>query len=169
IVGRMVALCYGDGSVCVSRFASLGKTCVSVELQFMFSRNTRSNQQLLYALRRFDIYARIREGQNVLFVQVTSRADIEKLLGVLGPYSGKAKKIPSIAALQPADHEEVPSPPVSAILAHVQPRPWRLLPKTYWSQLYDLARNRRKALKATLTKLTAAVKPWLWSADSGRT
>jgi len=166
--GFLGGLFDADGCVSVKRSSIRGKTYKSVELQFMFSPNTRSNQQLLYALRRFDIYARIREGQNVLFVQVTSRADIEKLLGVLGPYSGKAKKIPSIAALQPADHEEVPSPPVSAILAHVQPRPWRLLPKTYWSQLYDLARNRRKAFKATLTKLTAAVKPWLSSADYGR-
>lgn len=166
--GFLAGLFDADGCVSVKRSSTRGKPYDSVELQFMFSRRTQSNKRLLYALRRFDVYGRIREGRNVLYVQVTARSDIERLLQELAPHSVKAKSIPGVAIRQPADHEEVPSGLVSPILARVRPQPWRLLGKRYWSQLYDLAHDRRKPFKATLARLAEAVKPWLSGEDYDR-
>jgi replicative DNA helicase Mcm len=166
--GFLAGLFDADGCVSVKQSSSQGRVYESVELQFMFSRSARSNRRLLYALRRFDIYARVREGRNVLFVQVTSRSDIERLLFELSPYSVKAKAVPTSDRLQSADHEEVPWEVVSSILARVRPRPWRLLSKRYWSQLYDLAHSRRRPFKATLAKLAENVKPWLSGDDYDR-
>jgi len=159
--GFLAGLFDADGCVSVKHSTVGGKPYNCVELQFMFSSSARSNKRLLYALRRFDIYARIRAGKNVLFVQVTSRSDIQRLLLELGPLSVKAKAVPAAGTLQRADHEEAPSEVVSSILAQVRPRPWRLLNKRYWSQLYDLAHARRRPFKATLAKLADNMKPWL--------
>lgn len=159
--GFLAGLMDADGCVSRKQSDSRGMTYESVELQFMFSDRRKANQRLLYALRRFDVYARIRKGRNVLIVQVTARDDARRLLEVLAPYSIKTKPIPNAGALQPADHEEVPREPVSSILARTTPNPWRLLDKRYWSQLYDLARARRKPFKPTLAWLTKALGPWL--------
>ncbi len=159
--GFLAGLFDADGCVSVKHSTAGGKPYKCVELQFMFSSSARSNKRLLYALRRFDIYARVREGKNVLFVQVTSRSDIQRLLLELGPLSVKAKAVPAAGTLQRADHQEAPSEVVSSILAQVRPRPWRLLNKRYWSQLYDLAHARRRPFKATLAKLADNMKPWL--------
>lgn len=166
--GFLAGLFDADGCVSVKQSRVTGRTYSAVELQFMFSRRRASNKRLLYALRRFDVYARIRKGRNVLYAQVTSRADIERLLAKLTPYSVKSKTIPGVNLSQPGDHEEVPSQPVSAILKRARPRPWRLLGYEYWSQLYDLAHDRRKPFKASLAKLTEAVKPWLSTEDHDR-
>src|SRR5438034_1341282 len=166
--GFLAGLFDADGCVSVKHSTVGGKPYNCVELQFMFSSSARSNKRLLYALRRFDIYARIRAGKNVLFVQVTSRSDIQRLLLELGPLSVKAKAVPAAGTLQRAEHEEAPSEIVSSILAQVRPRPWRLLNKRYWSQLHDLAHARRRPFKATLAKLADNMKPWLSDEDYER-
>jgi replicative DNA helicase Mcm len=166
--GFLAGLFDSDGCVSVKHSTAQGRAYQSVELQFMFSGSLQANKRLLYALRRFDIYARVREGKNVLFVQVTSRSDIERLLLELRPLSVKVKPVPAAGSLQSADHEEVPTEVVSHILARVRPRPWRLLGKRYWSQLYDLAHARRRPFKATLTNLADNVKPWLSGDDYNR-
>jgi replicative DNA helicase Mcm len=166
--GFLAGLFDADGCVSVKHSSAQGKAYKSVELQFQFSRRAQSNRRLLYALRRFDIYARIREGKNVLIVQVTSRSDIERLLLELTPNSVKAKVVPGAHTLQSADHEEVPSAVVSSILSRVRPQPWRLLEKRYWSQLYDLAHGRRRPFKVTLAALAENVRPWLPQDDYER-
>ncbi len=166
--GFLAGLFDADGCVSVKHSSAERRGYQSVELQFMFSRSVRSNKRLLYALRRFDVYARLREGRNVLIVQVTSRSDIERLLRELSTYSVKAKAVPAAGTLQSADHEEVPLEVVAPILGRVRPRPWRLLGKKYWSHLYDLAHARRRSFKATLAKLAENVKPWLSGDDYDR-
>ncbi len=163
--GFLAGLMDADGCISLKRSESHGTRYESVELQFMFSPSQRANQRLLYALRRFDVFARIRNGRNVLITQVSSRADAERLLTALEPYSVKTKAIPPSRALQPADHEEVPRSPVAAILTNAKPKPWRLLDKAYWSQLYDLSHGRRRPFKPTLTKLATVLAPWLTSED----
>ncbi|HYM38966.1 MAG TPA: LAGLIDADG family homing endonuclease, partial [Thermoplasmata archaeon] len=159
--GFLAGLLDADGCVSIKSSTSGGNTYESVELQFMFSPRRQANLRLLYALRRFDVFSRVRQGHNVLIVQVSSRADARRLLEAMAPFSVKIKQIPKAEALQPADHEEAPSGPVAEILARVRPGLWRHLDKRYWSQLYDLSHNRRRPFKPTLAKLTEAVKPWL--------
>ncbi len=166
--GFLAGLMDADGCIAVKRSASLGKSYESVELQFMFSPHLRANTRLLYALRRFDVFARVRPGKNVLIVQVTSRDDAQRLLEAMVPYSVKTKVLPHAEALQPADHEEVPSAPVIEILSRAHPKPWRLLDKRYWSQWHDLAHGRRKPFKPTLGRLAEGLKPWLTPEDDAR-
>jgi replicative DNA helicase Mcm len=166
--GFLAGLMDADGCVSLKRSKSHGATYGAVELQFMFSPRRKANQRLLYALRRFDVFGRIREGHNVLIVQVSARDDARRLLEALEPYSIKTKPIPHALAHQPAEHEEAPMAPVSAILANARPKPWRLLNKAYWSQLYDLAHARRRPFKPTLSRLAKAVEPWLSPEDHAR-
>ncbi len=166
--GFLAGLMDADGCVSIKQSASSGRAYQGVELQFMFSSRRKANERLLYALRRFDVYARIRNGKNVLIVQVSSRNDAGRLVHALAPFSVKMKAIPIADALQPADHEEVPSAPVAAILSRAHPRPWKLLNKRYWSQWYDLSHHRRKPYKATLGLLAEALKPWLSSEDDAK-
>ena len=166
--GFLAGLMDADGCISIKRSESRGRTYEAVELQFVFSPRRKANQRLLYALRRFDVFARIREGRNVLIVQVSARDDARRLLEAMAPYSVKSKTIPQAHALQPAEHEEVPVAPVSAILAGVRPKPWRLLNKTFWSQLHDLAHANRRPFKPTLSKLAKAVDPWLSPDDRRR-
>ncbi|OGS46674.1 MAG: hypothetical protein A3K66_07915 [Euryarchaeota archaeon RBG_16_67_27] len=166
--GFIAGLMDADG--CVSfKESGVGPTPYqSVDVQFMFSASRRANLRFLYALRRLDVFARVRQGQNVLFVQVTSRRDAERLMDAIARYSAKWKPVPRPVSVQPADHEEVPSGPVMEILKMVRPRPWRLLDKRYWSTLDDLSHGRRSPFKPTLEKLLAAIRPWLGEEQHGR-
>ncbi len=166
--GFLAGLFDADGCVSVRHSSGPKKAYESVELQFMFSPNVEANKRLLYALRRFDVYARIRRGRNVLIVQVTARTDVQTLLEELATHSQKAKVVPGVAGAQPADHEEVPTIPTSSILARARPRPWRLLDKGHWSQLYEWAHGVRRPYKASLAKLSQAVRPWLSDQDYER-
>ncbi len=164
--GFVAGLLDSDGCVSIKRSDATGKSYSAVELQFMFSSGQRANLRLLHALRRFDVYARVRLGRNVRFTQVTARSDVERLLRELKPYSVKARTIPPAKIRQPGDHEEAPRIAVREILSKV--RPWRLLPKKHWSQLYDLAKGLRRPYKPSLAKLAEAVKPWLRTDDYER-
>lgn len=166
--GFLAGLMDADGCVSLKRSESRGKIYEAVELQFMFSPRRKANERLLYALRRFDVFARIREGHNVLIAQVSARDETQRLLEALAPYSIKTKAIPPAQALRPAEHEEAPLALVSSILRRVRPKPWRLLSKAYWSQLYDLAHAKRRPFKPTLAKLAEAVEPWLSLDDRAR-
>ena len=166
--GFLAGLMDADGCVSVKRSTAKGKVYESVEMQFAFSPRSRANLRLLHALRRFDVFARVRQGHNVLNVQITSRDDVRRLLGALAPYSVKTKSVPDASSHQPADHEEASSEPVANILSRVHPKPWRLLDKSYWSQLYDLSHGRRRPYKPTLAKLLAAVNPWLTAGECDR-
>ncbi len=166
--GFLAGLMDADGCVSVKKSAVGTAAYESVDLQFMFSPQRQANLRLLYALRRFDVFGRVRQGHNVLFVQISSREDARRLLEAMARFSVKTKHIPEADALQPADHEEAPSEPVAEILARARPKPWRLLDKRYWSQLYDLSHGRRRPYKPTLAKLAEAVKPWLRPEDHAR-
>ena len=166
--GFLAGLMDADGCIAAKRSTSHSRTYEGVELQFMFSERPEANERLLYALRRFDVFARVRRRNHALIVQVSARDDARRLLKAMAPYSVKTKPIPEADALQPADHEEVPSGPVMAILARAHPKPWRLLDKKHWSQWYDLAHGRRRPYKMTLGKLAEALRPWLSPADDVR-
>jgi replicative DNA helicase Mcm len=166
--GFIAGVLDSDGCVSVKRSKVAGKSYSTVELQFMFSNSQRANLRFLHALRRFDVYARVRAGRNVRFAQVTARADIERLLQEVKSYSVKAKAIPQPSVRQPADHEEAPMVPVRKILSSVRPRPWRLLPKEHWSHLYDLGHGRRRPYKRSLATLAKAVAPWLRPEEAER-
>ncbi|HEY5605958.1 MAG TPA: LAGLIDADG family homing endonuclease, partial [Thermoplasmata archaeon] len=159
--GFLAGLMDSDGCVSLKKSAKASHEYQSLDISLMFSSSRRANLRVMLALRRFDIFARLRQGNGVLYVQVTSRTDAARLVRCLSPYSAKTKDIPPALRSIPANHEEVPRSVVRSILQHVRPRPWSSLDKRYWSTLYDLAHGKRRSFKPSLRGLANAIRPWL--------
>jgi len=163
--GFVAGLVDADGCVSIKNSRPHAGSYDSVDLSIMFSPSLRANQRLLYALRRFDVFARIREAIGVLYVQITSRRDAKRLLEAISPYCAKWKPIPAARRLISADHEEMPSRPTMEILRNARPRPWRLLEKGLWSTLHDLSNGNRRPFKRAVSRLTEAIRPYISARD----
>ncbi len=168
IRGFVAGLVDSDGCVSLKNHGLQSTHYTAIDLSIMFSPSVRANQRLLYALRRFDVFARIRRAIGVLYVQVTSRQDAERLLEAISPFCAKWKSIPSSRRLISAEHEEMPSKPTIEILRTARPRPWRLLEKGLWSTLHDLSNGNRRPFKRAVSKLTEAIRPYVSADDYPR-
>jgi replicative DNA helicase Mcm len=133
----------------------------SVSFDLLLSNNLVSNRRLLWALRRFDVYARIRKLRGVMNVQITSNSDIRQLIERISPYSGKAKDIPRPRIRSSARHEKVPATPLRAALSGLRPVPSELLLSGDWSTFHSYRNGKRQPYKAPLQRLTRALDPWL--------
>src|SRR5438093_5909335 len=125
----------------------------SVSFELLLSNDAVSNRRLLWALRRFDVYARIRNLRGVMTVQITSRNDIRQLIERIRPYSGKAKDIPTQRTRISASHEAVPMKPLRLALSSVLPSPTELLRSGDWSTFHSYLNGKRRAYKAPLERL----------------
>jgi replicative DNA helicase Mcm len=157
--GFVAGLVDSDGCVSVKNSGIKSRRYDAVDLSIMVSASIRANQHLLYALRRFDVFARIRRATGVLYVQVTSREDARRLLDSISPYCVKWKSIPAARRMISAEHEEMPSTQTREILLRAQPRPWSLLEKGQWSTLYDLCHGKRKPFKKAVRRLAESIRP----------
>ena len=140
----------------------------SVSFDLLLSNDALSNRRLLWALRRFDVYARIRNLRGVMTVQITSRSDIQRLIERIRPYSGKAKDIPSQRTRISARHESVPMEPLRLALSGVRPSPTELLRSGDWSTFHSFLKGKRRPYKAPLKRLIGRLDPWLDSTSRER-
>jgi len=149
-----------DGCVSIKKSRKDATTYESVDVEFLVSSNEETNLRFMLALRRFDIYSRLRQGRGVLRIQITSSHDARRLMSCISPYSAKYKMIPERKRGVSPRHEEVPTQPLLQILREMDPRPGQLLEKGVWSAFYDLTHSRRKPFKDQLMRLSEALTPW---------
>lgn len=159
IRGFLAGLFDADGCISFKHSKRQSSSYDAVDLSIMFSASVRANRHLLYALRRLDVFARIRKAVGVLCVQITSREEARKFLDLVYPYSGKGKPVPVAQRMISAEHEEMPSGPTREILRRARPRPWRLLEKGLWSTLHDLSNGKRRPFKQSVRRLAEAIRP----------
>jgi len=154
----------GDGCFSVKK----NRRFSSVSFDLLLSNNVVSNRRLLWALRRFDVYARIRNLHGVMTVQITSRNDIQRLIERISRYSGKAKDIPRRRTRISARHEAVPWEPLRLALSSVRPSPTELLRSGDWSTFHSYLNGKRQLYKAPLERLIGKLEPWLDSTSRER-
>ncbi len=159
--GFVAGLMDSDGSISIKRSKKGRREYKSVDIEFLFSPSPRANRHFLLALRRFDVFARIREARGVLRVQITSRRDAERLLNALGTQSAKAKGIPARLRLIGGLHDETPRGPVMRLLRKIQPEASVLLADGLWSTFHDLRTGKRRPTKGALERLARALVPWM--------
>lgn len=166
--GFIAGLMDSDGSISIKRGRKGGKQYSTVDIEFMISSSPRANKRLMLALRRFDVYSRLRHARGVLRVQVIARNDVAELLETISPYSGKFTKVPVRGTAIPGRHEEAPPGPTVAVLRDVEPRPVAKLERNLWGTFYELARGTRRPYKGTLQRLSGAIDPWLTDSQRQR-
>ncbi len=132
----------------------------SVTLEFSFSSDRTENLRFMLALRRLDVFARLRTKSGRYAIQVRGGSDVGRLGTALAPHSERAKSIPARRA-RFAQHEQVPAVAVRGLLAAVRPRPNELLEESEWSQFYDLREDVRPATKAALQRVAESVETLL--------
>ncbi|OGS47922.1 MAG: hypothetical protein A3K68_01050 [Euryarchaeota archaeon RBG_16_68_13] len=149
-----------DGCISIRKSWKFDRVCEDVDVELVVSAHRELNLRIMYALRRFDIFARLREARGVYRIQITARGDVARLLECIAPYSVKGKSLPLRKSLVSARHEEVPSTVVSNLLREIRPRPYRLLEKELGSTYYSYRRGERVPRKEPLAKLAEALRPW---------
>jgi len=159
LTGFVAGLIDSDGCTSLEGSRLPSRSGKAVEVSIMFSASVRANQRLLYALRRFDVFARVRRATGVLSVQITSRGDAQRLLASIAPFSAKWKAVPVARSMISAEHEEMPSKRTREILSKASPPPWSLLEEGLRGTMYDLANGRQRPFKQAIRRLTEAIRP----------
>ncbi|HLB69188.1 MAG TPA: LAGLIDADG family homing endonuclease [Thermoplasmata archaeon] len=159
--GFIAGLMDSDGSISVRRSKRNSKAYENVDIEFLFSSSPLANQRFLLALRRFDIFARIREARGVLRVQITSRADAERLLSAIARYSAKARQIPAGMRRIAGRRDEAPRGVAVRLLKEIHPTPSVLLAEGVWSTFHDLRAEKRRPTKSALGKLAKTLRRWM--------
>ncbi|TMI17814.1 hypothetical protein E6H32_07475 [Candidatus Bathyarchaeota archaeon] len=132
-----------------------------VSFDLLLSNDLASNRRLLWALRRFDVYARIKSLHGVMSIQITSRRDVRRLMDRISLYSGKAKNIPPQRTRISARHEAVPALPLRVALSGLRPVPIELLRSGDWSTFHSYRNGKRQPYKAPLQRLIRGLHTWL--------
>jgi len=158
--GFLAGVVDADGCISIRRSAKAGRTYENADVELLISGSRDLNLTLMHALRRFDIFARLREGAAVHRIQITARGDVSRLLECISPYSVKWKRIPHRRTRITGQHDEAPAVVVQRLLREIQPQPYRLLDKGLWSTYHDYRRGLRRPRKEPLAKLTHALRRW---------
>ncbi|MGQ0797622.1 MAG: LAGLIDADG family homing endonuclease, partial [Methanobacteriota archaeon] len=103
--GFLAAVMDSDGCISVKKSRKGPVTYEHADIEFMISAERGKNLRMMLALRRFDVFARLRPAQGVLRIQVTSRNDVRRFLEAVAPYSRKWKAVPSRIRNIPGRHE----------------------------------------------------------------
>ncbi len=159
--GFLAGLMDSDGCISIKSCTKKGVRYETVDIEFLVSKSRRANLRLMYALRRFDVFSRLRRGVGVLRVQVTSRADSQRLLDAISGYSKKWKPLPPRRRGISARHEEVPGLRAKEILEQVHPYTPKLNASGLSSTFYDYLHLARPVRKDPLGALTEALSEWL--------
>ncbi|MHA1303610.1 MAG: LAGLIDADG family homing endonuclease, partial [Candidatus Heimdallarchaeaceae archaeon] len=83
-----------DGCISIKNSSKNNVNYQVSHIELLLSKNRRENESLVLALRRFDIYSKIRTLKSVESIQITGRKDVRTFLEVIKPYSIKYKQIP---------------------------------------------------------------------------
>ncbi len=148
-----------DGCISVRTSSRGGRSYQNTDIEFLLSSDRKCTQHFILALRRFDIFARLRVGKGVFRVRVTSRPDVDRLLDVIRPYSVKWKELPEPRQGVHGRHLRAPAEPVARLLQSLSIRATNLLPKGLWSTFYEIRLRRRVPYKEPLTRMVDALTP----------
>src|SRR5467141_701643 len=157
LAGFLAGAMDADGCVSTKRYRKSGREYCTVDITFSLSEDLRENHILLLALRRFDVYGRIRQQKGVKNVQTTGREDATRLLHALAPYSIKCREVPLRSTAISSDNEEVPAPLLAQVLKKIRPVPSQLLRSGSWSTFYELRAGTRRPFKSGVRRLRDAL------------
>ncbi|MEE9236668.1 MAG: LAGLIDADG family homing endonuclease [Thermoplasmata archaeon] len=158
--GFIAGVMDSDGCISVRTNKKGALEYQNVVIEFAISSRRLSNMRFMYALRRLDVFSRLRRHPDAYGVQVTSRSDANRLLNAISPFSERCKEIPRLKRKISARHEEVPAIPVAEILKDVRPRPTWLLPKMVQSSFYEFRNLTRRPYKEGLNRLLRPLALW---------
>ena len=145
-----------DGCVSVRTSRKGSATYENVAIEFALSADRQENLRFLLALRRLDVFARLRPAAGVYHVEITNRADAERLLAAVRPYSVKFRTLPPRKDQVGPRHERIPSSRTSALLSSIDVSPTALLADGTWSTFHDLREGRRMPTKPGLHRVMEA-------------
>lgn len=145
-----------DGCVSVRTSRKGSTTYENVAIEFALSADRQENLRFLLALRRLDVFARLRPAAGVYHVEITNRADTERLLEAVRAYSVKFRTLPPKREQVGARHERIPASRTSALLSSIGASPAALLADGTWSTFYDLREGRRTPTKSALARVIDA-------------
>ncbi|TMI29929.1 hypothetical protein E6H29_10165 [Candidatus Bathyarchaeota archaeon] len=161
LAGFLAGCMDSDGCISTKRYRKGGREYCTVEITFSLSDDLAENRMLLLVLRRFDVYARIRQQKGVKIVQTTGRQDVARLVRVLTPYSIKQREIPTRSTAVSSDNEEVPERLLAGLLKNIRPVPSELLRVGDWSTFWAFQRGTRRPFKSGVRRLRDALDKWL--------
>ena len=152
-----------DSDGCVSIKESEKGSVVHIE--FMLSNDFEKDNAFALLLRRFDVYARVIQGDSVNRIRITGREDVTNLLNAVKGYSVKVKGIPSKKHLVSSRSDKVPAEPVMRLAKEIiKSVPAKLLQERgLWSTVYSYAKGKyqpsRIQLRKIITKLSDVLTP----------
>jgi DNA replicative helicase MCM subunit Mcm2 (Cdc46/Mcm family) len=146
-----------DGCISIRHSNKKSEAYRTVMFDLKLSNDLTANRHLLWALRRFDVFGRIRPHRGVMSIEITSRADIERLINQIRPLSGKARYIPNRITRISGRHEMVPVEPLRRILMELRPVPTQLLRSGDWSTFHTFRSGKRHPYKGQLQRLIRAL------------
>ena len=156
IAGAMDA----DGCISVRKSRKGKRDYANVMIAFLLTSSEAANRRFMYALRRLDVFARMRKAVGVGTVEITSRHDVETLIAAISSYSAKCKSIPPrISAISPR-HEEVPRVRVQDLLGGIRLPAGPLFSSGLCSTFYELRTGTRRPFKGALEALAPVLEPW---------
>lgn len=161
LAGFLAGAMDADGCISTKCSRKRSREYRHVDITFSLSDDVSENRAILLALRRFDVYARIRQQKGVKNVQITGRNDAIRLLRILAPYSAKYREIPVRSRAISSDNEEVPAPLLARVLGEVRPVPHELLRNGSWSTFHELRAGTRRPFKSSVRRLRNGLENWL--------
>jgi len=161
LAGFLAGAMDADGCVSTKHYWKRSREYRMIDITFSLSNDLDENRMLLLALRRFDVYARIRQQKGVKIVQTTGRDDATRLVRALSPYSVKCGGIPVRSTAISSDNEEVPAPLLAQVLKGIRPVPSQLVRSGSWSTFYELRAGKRRPFKSGVRRLRDALDKWM--------
>jgi len=144
-----------DGCISIKHSKKNGKEYVVSHVDLLLSNNIKEAEAFLIALKRFDIYAKIRQMQSVLSIQITGRRDVREFITITKDYSVKTKNIPIRRNKQSSASDKLPMEPVARICEEIHKaiHPSILLEKGLWSTIYSYEKKKYQPSVEQLRKI----------------
>ncbi|TLZ69785.1 MAG: hypothetical protein E6K10_09890 [Methanobacteriota archaeon] len=153
IRGYVAGVMDADGCISVRTSTKKGRSYQHTDVEILLSADRRCNERFILGLRRFDVFARIRQAKGVYRIQVTSRPDIDRLLETIRPYSVKVKELPRPKHTVHGRHMQIPAGPVARIFESLSIRPTQVLPRDLWSTFYEIRMGDRVPFKGPVGRI----------------
>ncbi len=146
-----------DGCISTKSNRNGGKTYRIVHFDSLLSDSQDVNENILLALRRFDIYAKIQKTQNpnVDSILITSRKDVKRLSKTICDYSVKSKNIESRKNKVSSSRDKLPQKVVAEICSDIRKEFSTpiLLEKGLWSTIYSYQKEKYLPSRGQLGKI----------------
>lgn len=156
-----------EGCVSIIKSSKKGLPYSVAHVDLRLSNNRSEIEALLLALKRFDIYGKIRESASTLSIQITGREDVKRFIDVMSDYSVNIKKLPVRKNKVSSAADKLPKEPVANICKqiHDEISTSFLVKKGLWSTIYayknKIYQPSRPQLRKIQVRLADALSPQL--------